>query len=56
MCASTSQERESGDAGSIPGPAHWVKGPALPLSSGVGHRCSWDPLLLWHGPAAVALI
>ena len=33
------------DGGSIPGPAQWVKDPAM--SCGVGHRLSSDPALLW---------
>ena len=43
------------DAGSIPGLAQWVKGS---MSCGVGHRCGWNPTLLWLccRPAATALI
>ena len=26
------------------------------MSSGVGHKCGSDPVLLWHRPAAKALI
>ena len=43
------------DAGSVPGPAQWVKDPP---SCGVGCRCGSDPALLWLWCrlAAVALI
>ena len=34
-----------GDAGSIPGPAQWIKD--LAVSCGVGCRHSSDPMLLW---------
>ena len=33
--------------GSIPGLAQWVKDLALPVSCGVGSRCSSDSTLLW---------
>ena len=35
------------DAGSIPGPARWVKDLAVGVSSGVGRRGDSDPALLW---------
>ena len=46
------------DAGSIPGPAHWIKEPGIALSCGVGRRHGLDPMLLWLWcrPAAAALI
>ena len=46
------------DAGLIPGPPGWMKDLALPVSCGVGHRRSLEPILLWlwHRPAAVARI
>ena len=36
------------DAGSIPGLAQWVKGSGIAMSSGVGHRCGSDVVLLWQ--------
>ena len=44
------------DAGSIPGPAHWIKEPGIALSCGVGRRHGLDPMLLWLWcrPAAAA--
>ena len=46
------------DAGSIPGPAQWVKESIVTLSCDAGHRCDSDPawLWLWCRPAAVAPI
>ena len=38
------------DESSIPGLAQWVA-----VSNGTGHRCGWDPALLWHRSAAVAM-
>ena len=40
------------------GLAKWVRDPALPVSCGIGGRCSSDlaSLWLWQRPAAVALI
>ena len=35
------------DVGLIPGLAQRVKDPALPVSCGVGHRCSSDQASLW---------
>ena len=26
------------------------------MSCGVGHRCGWDPMLLWYRPTATAQI
>ena len=47
-------------SGLIPGPEQWVKSPALPLSSGVGHRhgldLTWLWLWLWCRLAAAAQI
>ena len=33
--------------GLIPGLAQWVKDLAFAVNCGVGHRCGWDPSLLW---------
>ena len=46
------------DAGLIPGLAQWVKASGIAISCSVGHRCSWDPALLWlwHRLIAVAMI
>ena len=44
------------DAASIPGFFHWVKGSGVAMSSGVGHRQSWDLALLWLQSTAAALI
>ena len=44
------------NAGLIPGLTQWVKDTALPTSHGIGHRCSSNPGLLWHGPAAITPI
>ena len=40
----------------IPGLAQWIKDPVLPVSGGVGCRCSSNPafLWLWHRPEAIA--
>ena len=34
------------DEGSIPGVTQWVNDLAL-LQCSTGHKCGWDPLLLW---------
>ena len=41
------------DTGSIPGLAQWS---VIAVSCSVGHRCGWDPKLLWLWcrPAATA--
>ena len=46
------------DADSIPHPAQRIKHLVLPVSCGVGHRCSLDlvVLWLWCRPPAAALI
>ena len=45
-------------AGSIPGLTQWVKGSAIAMSCGVGHRSSLDSVLLWlwQRPVATAPI
>ena len=35
------------DAGSIPGPAQWVKGSSVVMTCGIGCGHGWDPMLLW---------
>ena len=46
------------DAGSIPGLTRWVARILRRCGCGVGHRCGWDPALLWlwRKPVAAALI
>ena len=46
------------DMDSIPGRAQWAKGSGIAMSSGIGHRCSSDLVLmwLWHRLSAAALI
>ena len=46
------------DAGSIPGPAWWVKGSGIAMNFSVGPRCGLDLALpwLWRRPAAAAPI
>ena len=61
-CGSAGYELTSihDDEGLIPGLTHCVKDQALPVSCGVGHICSSEPVLLrlwlWRRPAAVAPI
>ena len=43
----TNPTRNHEVAGSVPGPAHWVKGSSVAVSCGVGRRCGSDPMLLW---------
>ena len=54
----TNPTRNHEVAGSVPGPAQWVKGSGVAMSCGVGHRCSLDPELLrpWHRLVATAPI
>ena len=44
------------DTGLIPGLAQWLKDPHLAVNCGVGHRHGLELALLWHRPAAGALI
>ena len=39
-----------------PGLTQWVKDLAYAMSCGVGRRCSSDPVVPWHRPAATAPI
>ena len=52
---SAEPRRELQDASLIPTLAQWVRDP---VSCGVGHRRSLDPMLLWlwHRPAAAAAV
>ena len=41
-----------------PWPCSMGQGSGIAMSCGIGHRCNWDPVLLWlwHSPAAAAPI
>ena len=55
-CGAMETNPTSIHVGLIPGLAQGSQGSGVAMTCGVGHRFQWDPELLWHRQAAIALI